>query len=179
MLIWGVCFGALRQVGLVTQISAEARAAMLASDHTRTVETHSCFANLPNRPSSGSEKQDSEGVKGSKLLQLSSVFPSPTPGHTEHAGQGHCRGPEAASQISFQPVFSLRVILQLQREHSVEEFGSSHSAVITLWFTEDCHISPQICHLSFLNGREGMTAIVEGNKLEISDLPKGTLCLPR
>lgn len=38
---------------------------------------------------------------------------------------------------------------------------------------------PQLCHLSFLNGRKGMVVIaVEGNRLETSDLFKDTPSLP-
>lgn len=76
MLIWSVDFGFLRHVGLVTQTSVEAPAAMLGSDHMRAVETHSCLANLPDK------KTQNKILKGSMWLRLSRSFPSPTPGHS-------------------------------------------------------------------------------------------------
>lgn len=137
-LVWGVSLLlALENAGLegwlcssirlafVPQIPSEAHVAMLGGYHTRAVETHDYSANLQRLKEMAQsqkkrikEKQSFEAVQGSKLLQLSTVFPSPTPGHSTLA-RGCCQGPKAVPQISFQPIvsvigFSLRVILQLQ-----------------------------------------------------------------
>lgn len=186
----------LVRLAFVPQIPSEAHAAMLGSNHTRAVENHDYSANLQSlKEKRIKEKPASEGVEGSKLFQLSSVSPNLTPGSSMLA-RGRSQGPKAvpqiplqpkaAPQISFQPIVSSPCFL-LESHSPVTvrtlsgRFGPSHSALTTLWFTEDSHNSPSpdlsSVILEWQKGDRSAIA-VEGNRLETSDFLEDTPSLP-